>query len=146
MRKIIVAVAVVVLAGAEKPDDAVKKELAELDGTWVLVSGEREGMPLTDNVIKDSKRVCKNGETTVTIQGMLFMKAKFTVDPSKKPKTIDYEIIDGPNKGKTQAGVYELDGDTVKFCFTAPGAERPTDLTAKAGSGRTLSVWKRDKK
>jgi hypothetical protein len=43
-------------------------------------------------------------------------------------------------------GIYELDGDTVKFCFGGPGKERPTEFTTKEGSMRTLSVWKRDKK
>ena len=55
-------------------------------------------------------------------------------------------MTEGPTKGQTHLGIYELDGDTVKFCFAAPGKERPTDFTAKASSGRTASVWKRDKK
>lgn len=52
----------------------------------------------------------------------------------------------GPTKGKTHHGIYMLDGDTLKFCFAAPGQERPTEFTAPEGSQRTLSVWKRDKK
>jgi len=74
------------------------------------------------------------------------MKAKFKIDPIKKPKTIDYTVTDGPEKGKTVLGIYELDGDTVKFCFSAPDKERPSEFTAKEGSGRTLSLWKRNKK
>jgi hypothetical protein len=41
-------------------------------------------------------------------------------------------------------GIYEVDGDTTKFCYAEK--ERPTDFTTAAGSGRTLSTWKRDKK
>jgi uncharacterized protein (TIGR03067 family) len=89
--------------------------------------------------------VCKGDETTVTIGGQLIMKAKFKVDPGQKPKTIDYDMTDGWTKGKKQLGIYELDGDTVKFCFGAPGAERPSDFSSKPGDRRTLSVWKRDK-
>jgi uncharacterized protein (TIGR03067 family) len=74
------------------------------------------------------------------------MKAKVTVDPGKKPKTIDYDVTDGFFKGKKQLGLYEIDGDTAKFCFANPDAERPTDFTTKEGSGRTVSVWKRTKK
>ena len=73
------------------------------------------------------------------------MKAKITIDPSKKPKTIDYQMTDGFTKGKTQLGIYEVDGDTFKSCFGKPGTERPTEFTSKPGDGRTLSVWKREK-
>ena len=44
------------------------------------------------------------------------------------------------------AGIYELDGDTVRFCLAPADKDRPTDFTAKEGSGRMLSVWKRAKK
>jgi len=53
-------------------------------------------------------------------------------------------MIEGATKGKTQLGIYELDGDKVKFCFAAPGKDRPTEFTADAGSLQTLSVWKRN--
>jgi uncharacterized protein (TIGR03067 family) len=94
---------------------------------------------------ESAKRVCKEDETTVTVGGLLIMKAKFTIDPSRKPKTIDYQMIDGQTKGKKQLGIYQIEGDTVKFCFGSPGSERPPDFTSKPGDGRTLSVWKRKK-
>jgi hypothetical protein len=55
-------------------------------------------------------------------------------------------MTEGPTKGKTHLGIYVLDGDKVKFCFAAPGKDRPTEFTAKEGSEFTLSEWKRDKK
>lgn len=127
-------------------DDAVKKEMAKLDGTWQMVSGQASGFPLPEEKAKTGKRVAKDGETTITFGDQPYFKAKYTIDPSKKPKTIDYMMTEGPTKGKTHLGIYELDGDTVKFCFAAPGKDRPTDFTAKEGSERTLSVWKREKK
>jgi uncharacterized protein (TIGR03067 family) len=139
-----VALAVCLLAGAD--EDAVQKEKKRLEGEWSMVSGEIDRQPLPAEYVKGAKRVARDGETTVMIGGRLFMKARYTIDPGKKPKTIDYTMTDGPTKGKTQLGIYELDGDTVKFCFAAPGKERPQDFTTKEGSGRTLSVWKRDKK
>jgi hypothetical protein len=73
------------------------------------------------------------------------LKATITVDPSKNPKTMDYQMTEGVTKGKTQLGIYELDGDTFRSCFSAPGAERPTEFTTKPGDQRTLTVWKREK-
>jgi uncharacterized protein (TIGR03067 family) len=127
-------------------DDAIKKEMAGLDGTWQMVSGQASGFPLPEEKAKTGKRVAKDGETTITFGDQVYFKAKYTIDPSRKPKTIDYMMTEGPTKGKTHLGIYELDGDTVKFCFAAPGKGRPTDFTAKDGSERTVSVWKREKK
>ena len=143
MRIVLSLLTVCCLVAAEPASETVKKEMARFDGEWAMVSGERDGMALPEDLVKGAKRVAKDGETTVTIGGSTFLKAKYTVDPSKKPKTIDYTLTDGPNKGKQQLGIYEIDGNTLKFCFAGPGAERPTDFTAKAESGRTLSVWKR---
>jgi len=126
-------------------NQAVKQDLAKLQGEWTMVSGSADGQPMPDDMLKQMKRVCKGDETTATMGGQLFIKAKITLDPSKTPKTIDYVMLDGFTKGKTQLGIYEVDGDTFKSCFAAPGAERPTDFVSKPGDRRTLSVWKRQK-
>ena len=129
--------------GAQSP---AEKEMARLEGEWSMVSGEASGQSLPPEMVKTAKRVAKDAETTVTMGGRVYFKAKFKVDPTKKPKTIDYTMTEGPTKGKTHLGIYELDGDTLKFCFAAPGKERPTDFAAAEGSDRTASVWKRDEK
>jgi uncharacterized protein (TIGR03067 family) len=146
MQGMVALIGALLLAGAEGGQDAVKKEMAQLEGEWSMVSGEANGQSLPPESVKGAKRVAKDGETTITISGQVFFKAKFTVDPTKKPKTIDYTMTEGPTKGKTHLGIYELEGDTIKFCFAAPGKERPTEFSAKEGSEQTLSVWKRDKK
>jgi uncharacterized protein (TIGR03067 family) len=110
-----------------------------VDGVW---RGQRAVAPRRSR--KERQAGCQSGATTITIAGKVFFKAKFTIDPTKKPRAIDYAMTEGPTKGKTHLGIYELDGDTVKFCFAAPGKDRPTEFTAKEGSQRTLSVWKRD--
>jgi uncharacterized protein (TIGR03067 family) len=139
-------VGVLLLAVGDGARDAVKEEAARLGGEWSMVSGEADGQSLPKEFVKSGKRVAKDGVTSITMGGTVFFQAKFTIDPAKKPKAIDYAMTEGPTKGKTHLGIYELDGDTVKFCFAAPGAARPTEFTAPAGSRRTLSVWKRDKK
>jgi len=136
--------AAISVAAAEN-DPAIKKDMNQLQGEWSMVSGTADGQPMPDEMRKQMKRVCKGDEITVTSGGQLFLKAKISIDPSKKPKTIDYEMIDGFTKGKKQLGIYELDGDTFKACFGAPGAERPTDFASQPGDHRTSSVWKRQK-
>jgi uncharacterized protein (TIGR03067 family) len=126
--------------------EAAKKDLAALQGEWSMVSGSADGQPMPDDMRKQMKRVCKGDETTTTMSGQVFFKAKIVIDPERKPKTIDYQMTEGFTKGKTQLGIYELDGDTFKACFSKPGAARPTGFTSKSGEGLTLSTWKRDQK
>jgi uncharacterized protein (TIGR03067 family) len=145
MRVTVIVVAGCLLLAAAGEPEAVKKDMAQLQGDWAMVSGEIDTQAMPDEYVKSATRVAKGDETTVMIGKKLFLKAKFSIDPTKKPKTIDYTMTDGPTKGKTQLGIYELDGDTVKFCFASPGQDRPADFTTAKGSGRTLSVWKRVK-
>jgi len=142
---LIVLAAMAMSSAWAEDSEAVKKDRTQLQGEWSMVSGSADGTAMPDAMRESAKRVCKEDETTVTVGGLLFMKAKFTIDPSRKPKTIDYQMIDGHTKGKKQLGIYEIEGDTVKFCFGSPGSERPQDFSSKPGDGRTLSVWKRKK-
>ena len=57
-----------------------------------------------------------------------------------KPKTIDLTFTEGPGKGQTQKGIYELEGDTQKICFAKGDQERPTEFTSKPGSGQMIQV------
>jgi uncharacterized protein (TIGR03067 family) len=141
---LLVTLAILTISSASAAEDpAVKKDMAKLQGEWSMVSGSADGQPMPEPMVKQMKRVCKGDEATTTMGSQLFMKAKITLDPSKKPKTIDYQMLDGLTKGKTQLGIYEIDGDTFKSCFAKPGADRPTDF--KPGDGRTVSTWKRNK-
>lgn len=144
--KTLMATLICIFAGASTLHSAEPNgDLAKLEGTWTMVSGTADGYAMPEEMVKTGRRVCKGNETTVTINGSVFVKATFDLDPTKNPKTIDYTMTGGFTEGKRQLGIYELNGDTVKFCFGSPGAERPTTFESKPGDGRTLSVWKRTK-
>jgi len=132
---------VLLVRGAD--EQSVQKDMALLQGEWAMVSGSADGQPMPEQMLKQMKRVCKGDEATTTMSGQVYIRAKITIDPTKNPKTIDYEMTGGFTKGKKQFGIYEVDGNTFKSCFGKPGAERPTDFTSTPGDGRTLSVWTR---
>ena len=140
---VLAAMALLTARGDDKED--IKKDLAQLQGEWSMVSGSADGQPMSEEMRKQMKRVCKGDEATTTMGTNIFLKARITLDPSKKPKAIDYEMTEGFTKGKKQLGIYEVDGDTFKACFAKPGEPRPADFTSKPGDGRTSSVWKREK-
>jgi uncharacterized protein (TIGR03067 family) len=143
-RWVVLSIVFLAVSGALAADgDVAKKDIAALQGEWTLVSGTADGQPMADAMVKQMKRVCKEDEVTVTLGTQLILKAKITVDPEKKPKTIDYEMTGGVNAGKKQLGIYQLEGDSLRACFGAPGADRPTDFSSKEGDRQTLTVWKK---
>jgi uncharacterized protein (TIGR03067 family) len=135
--------AVLLCLAADTAKDAAKKDQEKLQGNWVLVSGERDGEQFPEDVVKSLKRTMKDNAFTVFRDDQTLAEGAFTLDPSKKPKTIDLQLKGGD---KPVHGIYELDGDTFRICYSAPGEQRPTELATKADSGRTLAVWKRAKK
>src|SRR5947209_7442889 len=82
----------VISHGWAEDSEATRKDMAQLQGDWSMVSGFADGQSLPDEMRKEMKRVCKGDELTVMRAGQIFFKAKITIDPSKKPKTIDYQM------------------------------------------------------
>lgn len=68
----------------------------------------------------------------------------YTLDPTKPFKEIDATGIILPGKReKTYLGIYEVDGDTLKWCVDNRGKERPDEFRTFAG--KYLLVLKRQK-
>ena len=107
-----------------------------------MVSCVRDEEPVPQAYVKFGKRVAKGNEVVVTIGPKQLVKATFAIDPAQEPKTIDYVFLHGENQGQSPYGIYELEGDQLKFCFSAPGAPRPTDFSARRGDGKTVTVWR----
>jgi uncharacterized protein (TIGR03067 family) len=129
------------LVAADDPKDDLKK----LEGTWTLVSGEKDGEKAGEAILKTAKLVIKGDHHDVKIGDDVF-KGTHKIDASKKPHTIDAIDTEGVFKGKTTLGIYALEGDTFKVCFAKPGQDRPKEFSTKSGTGHILHVWKREKK
>ncbi len=115
----------------------------EFEGEWAMVSGVMDGTPMDKSMVQWVKRATRGNETTVLAGPQTMLKVEFMHDPSKSPKTIDYLNLAGANKGKTQLGIYQLEGGLLKVCVAAPGKARPADFASKPGDARTFTVWKR---
>ena len=129
-----------VLAADAKQSDSAKEELKKLQGTWLLVMSEQDGMKSDPNFVKNGKMVIKGNDMTVYGGKVISSKAKITLNPSKTPKTIDAVQTYGGPTGTKVLGIYELNDDTLKICFGEK--QRPKDFTAKKGSKRASDVWK----
>ena len=130
-----------------RADDDAKKDLDALTGTWRVETFTQDGRKLPENIVKQFTFVIKDGKYTITDGDKEVETGTIKVDPSKKPKTIDFEITSGDDKGKKQPGIYTLDGDKFTFCMAHPGeTERPSKLESTKDSKTVLSVLKREKK
>jgi uncharacterized protein (TIGR03067 family) len=126
---------------------AVAKELRAFKGTWRLSSKEEDGKKFSEEEIKEVIGTSDGlGKFSVRRGDKLVGEGSIKLDPAKKPKTIDVTYTEGERKGKTALGIYEIESDTFRVCVARPGDERPAEFSAKAGSGRTLIVYKRAKK
>lgn len=141
MRWTSIAAVVLSVGLATAADDKPKKELEPFQGTWAVKAITRNGEAVPDEAVQKLSLVIKGNERVVKDGDEVKSKGTFTIDATKKPKQMDVTVTDGPLAGKTYPGVYELKDDTFTLCLTLEGDERPTDLTAKEGSGRLLQVF-----
>jgi uncharacterized protein (TIGR03067 family) len=128
------------LIGADAPPATAVKDEAAVLGTWTTVAIEVNGQTVPETEFKSFKWVFTADELKWTDErGNTFL---YKLDASKKPKQIDLTFPE--NKTETTEGIYVLEGDSLKVCIGKK--DRPTDLTAKAGSRRYLYTMTRDKK
>jgi uncharacterized protein (TIGR03067 family) len=136
----------------QKDDDAAKKDLALLQGTWVIVAKEYKGKQATKEevaeltgvtVIKDNKKT----EWTESLgKKSIISEATFKLDPKAKPKAIDFFYSSGPVKEKSDLAIYEVTQDTLRVCYSLEDGKRPTEFAGKADGNAVLLTFKRVKK
>jgi len=115
----------------------------EFEGEWQMISGVMNGQAMSKSDVQWVKRVTRGNQTSVIAGPQVLMSMQFTHDPAATPKTIEYVHTAGANKGKTQYGIYEFEGDVLKICASTPGTARPSEFESKPGDGKTFTVWKR---
>ena len=124
----LIAIALAAPLSAQKPAAGA----AALQGTWVFQSlnGQAPGEGAPEMSLTFSE-----GKYHQTMGGEVNERGTFKVDTTKKPMTIDLTIVEGSDAGKTQPGIFEVTGDTLRAHFALPGEKtRPTDMKPTEGS------------
>src|SRR5262245_24877489 len=115
----------------KKVEDAAKKDLAALQGTWIVVEKEYMGKKATKEEINtlQGEMVIKDGTATKWEEEcgkkQVVSEAKITLDPNANPKAVDITHTKGDLKGEIVRAIYELKGDSLKVCFAVEDEKRP---------------------
>lgn len=118
-------------AGLIAADEPKKDDAESLKGNWSAVSMKQGKDDLPDNLVKSFKFGLDGTNYTNTIGTELAEEGGYTIDASKMPKTIDFDIKKGPDAGKKQLGLYKIEGDKLTIIASQAGStERPKSLDA----------------
>jgi uncharacterized protein (TIGR03067 family) len=128
------------IGGAAVADE---KALKELEGTYKVVSAEKDGKAPPDfEAFKKKASIIIAGDTITFDLGKdeVAKSGKLKADASKKPAEIDITPSEGPEKGKTFPGIYKLEKGTLTLVWKEAG-DRPTAFSS--GNGAAVLVLKR---
>jgi uncharacterized protein (TIGR03067 family) len=137
MTHLLLGLALAVAAPGPKDKE---KPAPKLEGVWAVEKiegkGDKEIANVTFTFTADKVSIREGAKERAE-------EAEYTTDAAKKPAHID--IRPGKGADKTIPGIYEIDGDTLKICFSGDGGTRPTEFKADKDARTVLVVLKRSK-
>lgn len=144
-RHVLVLFAAGLALAADPKDDPARDDKEKMQGTWTVEAASKGGEALPRDKI-DKMRVTITGDKIVIRDGEAGRteEATFKLDPAAKPKTMDVIPGGGPSE-KAVPGIYQLDGDVLKLCWSKGGKDRPTDFTTGKEDRRMMFHLKRAK-
>jgi uncharacterized protein (TIGR03067 family) len=110
----------------------------QIQGSWAIASFNGQELPAEAGAYL----VFTKDKYEQWTAGVVDERGSFKLDASKKPMTVDLIITEGESAGKTQFGVFELTGDTMRVTLAMPGdTVRPASLS----EGELQVVMKKSK-
>jgi len=136
---------VALLAGSVvAQDDAAKKDLKLLQGTWVMAGLEVNGADVPANKLEGTVLTIKDDRYIIKIKDKVINEAIIELDPAKSPKELNMTPHEGSNKDKLHKAIYKIEGDTFKMARGLnPDQERPNQFATWPGTNYFVVTWKK---
>src|SRR5436305_3043329 len=129
----------------ERPED----DAGKLQRTWLTVALVNDGKVLVGENVPPkgpaTKLAYEGNRWLIQVGDKTIASGIFKVDATKVPKEIDILDESGMKNGQTKLGIYELDGDTYRYCLAPAGKPRPPAFSSPEGNGYSLGVSRREK-
>ncbi len=148
---LVAVVATAAAAVAAPVPKSIKKAPPTLDGTWEVVeyhsSGRKVNSAITTRWVIDGQtlqieRVNKGGGAAIRPATTVAYSLVRPEGGADNALDYTYTYNNGVTPPRTMPGITEVDGDTLKFCWTStPGGERPKDCTP--AQGNMVYIFKR---
>jgi len=127
---------------AVAPEDAVKRDLEQFQGSWKAVAIlQADGLPAPDEDVLVTRLAVVGTKFTMTGKNYV-INGTFTIDPSKTPKEIDVLLASENGPQVRLLGIYQIQGSTRQSRFALPEKSRPTQFTSEKGF--VGFTWTRD--
>jgi uncharacterized protein (TIGR03067 family) len=123
--------------------DPAQAELANLQGSWVVMSVN--GRQLPPPFVQRIKFLIRGEKLTMEVQEQVRWTGVLKIDPTRNPKRVDGVRSMGGGKARILTGIYELTGGTLKICFGRREGERPKGFAFGGKSGPQVFVCEREK-
>jgi uncharacterized protein (TIGR03067 family) len=132
----------VVLADAQASDVDEQKKL---EGTWSFVTAA--GEPAKQAKRPATQVVFKGDTIAFVAEGTdRGVRGTYSIDPSKKPKTMDI-AADYDGTKRVTLVIYELEGDSLKLChFLGAKASKERPQQFEKDQQTVLGILRREKK
>jgi uncharacterized protein (TIGR03067 family) len=130
----------------EASKEAIAKDRAMIKGKWAISKLVIDGKKASNEDLARMTVVNEaNGDWRLMSDGDVVAKGTSTLDPSAKPKAIDFVNTMNDEEKETYEGIYQL-GPTPNermMCFAPADKPRPAAFESESGTGHILVVFQR---
>ncbi|HEX7286319.1 MAG TPA: TIGR03067 domain-containing protein [Candidatus Angelobacter sp.] len=117
-------------------------DLDLLQGEWTITALEMEGQSTPATMLATARIVIRGKRFRSAGMGAVY-EGVLELDSSTRPRQLDMKFDSGPEKGNTNRGIYQLEGDRLRICLATRGDARPSTFASPPGSGFALETLTR---